>query len=85
MSELVKGKHFFLETDMKGPVLKFDTTGKGILTVSIRIFLRDMVFYGFSRNEISYPVIYLYHWKRGLPKMISIKLLLCCYELTLVR
>lgn len=39
MSELVKGKHFFLETDMKGPVLKFDTTGKGILTVSIRIFL----------------------------------------------
>lgn len=34
MSESVKGKHFFLETDMKGPVLKFDTTGKGILTVS---------------------------------------------------
>ncbi|KAI5647437.1 hypothetical protein M9H77_33442 [Catharanthus roseus] len=33
MSESVKGKHFFLETDMKGPVLKFDTTGKGILTV----------------------------------------------------
>lgn len=39
MSESVKGKHFFLETDMKGPVLKFDTTGKGILTVSILVFL----------------------------------------------
>lgn len=35
MSELVKGKHFFLESDIKGPTLKFDTTGKGILTVSI--------------------------------------------------
>lgn len=35
MSEAIKGKHFFLETDMKGPSLKFDTTGKGILTVSI--------------------------------------------------
>ncbi|CAI9103629.1 OLC1v1002149C1 [Oldenlandia corymbosa var. corymbosa] len=33
MSESVKGKHFFLESDMKGPTLKFDTTGKGILTV----------------------------------------------------
>lgn len=41
MSESVKGKHFFLETDMKGPVLKFDTTGKGILTVSICILLID--------------------------------------------
>lgn len=35
MSESVKGKHFFLESDIKGPTLKFDTTGKGILTVSI--------------------------------------------------
>lgn len=41
MSESVKGKHFFLETDMKGPVLKFDTTGKGILTVSISFLLTD--------------------------------------------
>ncbi|KAL3516960.1 hypothetical protein ACH5RR_023862 [Cinchona calisaya] len=32
-SEVIKGKHFFLETDIKGPTLKFDTTGKGILTV----------------------------------------------------
>ncbi|KAF8053408.1 hypothetical protein N665_1417s0005 [Sinapis alba] len=29
----VKGKHFFLETDMKGPMLKLDNTGKAILTV----------------------------------------------------
>ncbi|XP_021898633.1 spindle and kinetochore-associated protein 1 homolog isoform X2 [Carica papaya] len=32
-AESVKGKHFFLETDMKGPVLKLDNTGKSILTV----------------------------------------------------
>nr|XP_043624292.1 spindle and kinetochore-associated protein 1 homolog [Erigeron canadensis] len=32
-AEGVKGKHFFLETDMKGPSLKLDTTGKAILTV----------------------------------------------------
>uniref|UniRef100_A0A0D3GR08 SKA complex subunit 1 homolog n=1 Tax=Oryza barthii TaxID=65489 RepID=A0A0D3GR08_9ORYZ len=31
--ESVKGKHFFLETDIKGPGLKLDTTGKAILTV----------------------------------------------------
>ncbi|KAB2595419.1 spindle and kinetochore-associated protein 1-like protein [Pyrus ussuriensis x Pyrus communis] len=28
----VNGKHFFLETDMKGPTLKPDDTGKAILT-----------------------------------------------------
>ncbi|KAF3795245.1 Spindle and kinetochore-associated protein, partial [Nymphaea thermarum] len=33
MSEAVKGKHFFLETDMKGAGLKLDNTGKAILTV----------------------------------------------------
>ncbi|KAK9910866.1 hypothetical protein M0R45_034805 [Rubus argutus] len=33
MNEAVKGKHFFLETDMKGPSLKLDNTGKAILTV----------------------------------------------------
>eukprot|EP00250_Pteridium_aquilinum_P022727 c2561_g1_i1 orf=134-949(+) len=32
-SEAVKGKHFFFESDMKGPVLKMDNTGKAILTV----------------------------------------------------
>ncbi|XP_044503808.1 spindle and kinetochore-associated protein 1 homolog isoform X2 [Mangifera indica] len=32
-TEPVKGKHFFLETDMKGPALKLDNTGKAILTV----------------------------------------------------
>lgn len=33
-TEAVKGKHFFLETDIKGPSLKLDNTGKAILTVS---------------------------------------------------
>ncbi|XP_055808649.1 spindle and kinetochore-associated protein 1 homolog [Solanum dulcamara] len=32
-TEAVKGKHFFLETDIKGPSLKLDNTGKAILTV----------------------------------------------------
>ncbi|XP_040382175.1 spindle and kinetochore-associated protein 1 homolog [Oryza brachyantha] len=32
-TESVKGKHFFLETDIKGPGLKLDNTGKAILTV----------------------------------------------------
>lgn len=32
--EAVKGKHFFLESDVKGPSLKLDNTGKAILTVS---------------------------------------------------
>ncbi|KAK8570478.1 hypothetical protein V6N13_003155 [Hibiscus sabdariffa] len=34
MTDSVKGKHFFLETDMKGPSLKLDNTGKAILTVN---------------------------------------------------
>ena len=33
-TEAVKGKHFFLESDIKGPHLKLDNTGKAILTVS---------------------------------------------------
>ncbi|XP_043813093.1 spindle and kinetochore-associated protein 1 homolog isoform X2 [Manihot esculenta] len=33
MTETIKGKHFFLETDIKGPTLKLDNTGKAILTV----------------------------------------------------
>lgn len=32
--EAVKGKHFFLDNDVKGPSLKLDNTGKAILTVS---------------------------------------------------
>ncbi|CAJ2655549.1 unnamed protein product [Trifolium pratense] len=32
-TEGVKGKHFFLEADIKGPALKLDNTGKAILTV----------------------------------------------------
>ncbi|KAL9429983.1 hypothetical protein AB3S75_025378 [Citrus x aurantiifolia] len=31
--EAVKGKHFFLDNDVKGPSLKLDNTGKAILTV----------------------------------------------------
>jgi len=30
MTEAVKGKHFFLENDIKGPALKLDNTGKAI-------------------------------------------------------
>lgn len=33
--DAVKGKHFFLEADIKGPGLKLDHTGKAILTVSV--------------------------------------------------
>lgn len=33
MTDAVKGKHFFLESDIKGPALKLDNTGKAILTV----------------------------------------------------
>jgi hypothetical protein len=36
--EAVKGNHFFLEADIKGPGLKLDNTGKAILTVSIYNF-----------------------------------------------
>lgn len=38
-AQAVKGKYFFLETDMKGPSLKLDNTGKAILTVSNIYFL----------------------------------------------
>jgi hypothetical protein len=41
--EGVKGKHFFLEADIKGPALKLDNTGKAILTVSI--LLKNMLFW----------------------------------------
>jgi len=34
IAENVKGKHFFLESDLKGEVLKLDHTGKAVLTVS---------------------------------------------------
>ncbi|CAA3028669.1 Spindle and kinetochore-associated protein 1 homolog [Olea europaea subsp. europaea] len=32
-NNVVKGKHFFLEADIKGPALKLDNTGKATLTV----------------------------------------------------
>lgn len=33
VAENVKGKHFFLESDLKGEILKLDHTGKAVLTV----------------------------------------------------
>ncbi|XP_057807335.1 spindle and kinetochore-associated protein 1 homolog isoform X2 [Salvia miltiorrhiza] len=33
MADSVKGKHFFLESDIKGPSLKLDNTGRALLTV----------------------------------------------------
>ncbi|KAI3444721.1 hypothetical protein Pfo_001386 [Paulownia fortunei] len=33
MTDAVKGKHFFLEADIKGPSLKLDNTGRALLTV----------------------------------------------------
>ncbi|KAL6958118.1 hypothetical protein U1Q18_050301, partial [Sarracenia purpurea var. burkii] len=43
-TEAVKGKHFFLETDIKGPSLKLDNTGKAILTVSLSPFLPHYIY-----------------------------------------
>lgn len=43
--EGIKGKHFFLEADIKGPALKLDHTGKAILTVSILVF-QNTLFWG---------------------------------------
>lgn len=40
-ADTVKGKHFFLETDIKGPSLKLDNTGKAILTVRLSLMLGD--------------------------------------------
>lgn len=39
----VKGKHFFLETDIKGPSLKLDNTGRALLTVSSSYFFGGIV------------------------------------------
>lgn len=38
-TDAAKGKHFFLESDIKGPSLKLDNTGKAIITVSSLVFL----------------------------------------------
>lgn len=40
MADPVKGKHFFLETDIKGPSLKLDNTGRALLTVSVSYLFR---------------------------------------------
>ena len=42
-NEAVKGKYFFLETDVKGPSLKLDNTGKAILTVSVSLSANQSV------------------------------------------
>lgn len=31
----MKRKHFFVESDIKGPSLKLDNTGRALLTVSV--------------------------------------------------
>lgn len=51
MTESVKGKHFFLETDIKGPSMKLDNTGKAILTVSYSSFLFHLVLDNFSTHN----------------------------------
>lgn len=55
-TEAVKGKHFFLESDIKGPALKLDNTGKAILTVSDYIFVsllyESSTFFFFWENRI---------------------------------
>jgi hypothetical protein len=51
MTESIKGKHFFLETDMKGPSLKLDNTGKAILTVSYSSFPFHLLLDKFSTNN----------------------------------
>lgn len=43
MTESVKGKHFFLETDIKGPSLKLDHTGKAILTVRVFFYFTFLI------------------------------------------
>lgn len=50
-SEAVKGKHFFLESDVKGPAFKLDNTGKAILTVSACSFV-VIIFLNFPTDEI---------------------------------
>lgn len=52
--EGIKGKHFFIESDIKGPALKLDNTGKAILTVSIRVFQKcDFGVVNFFLNILS--------------------------------
>lgn len=51
MTESIKGKHFFLETDIKGPSLKLDNTGKAILTVSCSSFLFHLLLDKFSTHN----------------------------------
>ena len=34
-ADSVKGKYFFLESDIKGPSLKLDNTGRALLTVGV--------------------------------------------------
>lgn len=53
-ADTVKGKHFFLETDIKGPSLKLDNTGKAILTVSLCFMLGESKpVYGMQNDELN--------------------------------
>ena len=54
--EGIKGKHFFLEADIKGPSLKLDNTGKAILTVSMLSPSCDFVEVKFVFSKASYII-----------------------------
>nr|CAD1818831.1 unnamed protein product [Ananas comosus var. bracteatus] len=61
MAEPVKGKHFFLEADIKGPGLKLDNTGKAILTYpflhdSLLLFRYFAILVGFKKLGLAITV-----------------------------
>jgi hypothetical protein len=56
MTEAVKGKYFFLESDIKGPALKLDNTGKAILTVSVPLLLAIGIANPCIVKEVKWPV-----------------------------
>ncbi|XP_058088383.1 spindle and kinetochore-associated protein 1 homolog [Magnolia sinica] len=57
MTEAVKGKHFFLETDMKGPGLKLDNTGKAILTIHEVRVTEELVAFRQWVDELKHEMI----------------------------
>jgi hypothetical protein len=56
MTEAVKGKHFFLENDIKGPALKLDNTGKSILIVSVSLLKAFRIAKPCIVKEVKWPV-----------------------------
>ncbi|XP_030535526.1 spindle and kinetochore-associated protein 1 homolog isoform X2 [Rhodamnia argentea] len=57
MIEGIKGKHFFLESDIRGPNLKLDNTGKAILTVS-----NHLLFFHLKSGELGSPNLGFDHY-----------------------